>query len=70
MKPIRKIKQRWQTAGETRYYDFYPRPPWWLRVKRFVYDGRDKHELFRQGVEDYNEHLWEYGEDWWEDEDW
>jgi hypothetical protein len=59
---FRKLKNRWQEAGDTRWDDYFYKPPWWLRVKRFVKPDRTEEQRFRDGWEKWNEERHERGD--------
>ena len=36
---MKRLKKRWRLAGERREFDYCPKVPWWLRLKRTLVGG-------------------------------
>ena len=52
-----KIKERWHRAGQKRYGDYFPKVPWWLRVKRFAGKPRSDEEYFGDCWDEYLDYM-------------
>ena len=49
-----RLKDRWYVAGEVRSEDYFAvKVPWWLRIKRFVHDGRTKDRKHHQALSEW-----------------
>ena len=51
------LKQRWHRAGQRRSRDFFPKVPWWLRVKRFLGKPRTDEEYFTDCWDEYLDYM-------------
>ena len=48
-----KLKKRWQRTKTPRWDDFFPKVPWWVRVKRFVGKPRTESEYNKDLYDEY-----------------
>jgi hypothetical protein len=58
---FRKIRTRWSDTRVPCHDDFFAKPPWWLRAKRFSGKQRTEKELWADAIEDWKDDEWDGG---------